>query len=374
MSSSIIKQYQNGVNKVSSKDEYLKIIQSDKVGVRRGKTAAVNHFDRFAVEKLDQVSSDSIVLEMLENPEMTEGLFGLLHDFVQYLDGKISPSTLPIYLFYLRKYLYARGIKIDVRELNDYFKKNNTMKKVLKERKYTIKLSEIQSIINAVDIHHKRLYLTLLSSGIRIGEALKIRKSDIDFSNDRPVITIRSEIAKNSEERITIMSEECHEVCKKLFETLQVNDLVFGSDTCLFESNLTNHELYFARVRERLGLTEQYKSGTHKITLHTFRSFFISKIIKENENLGHYLAGHSVYMKQYERFETEELIEAYIKSEPELTIIDLTRKDNEIKDLKNNNLKYQELNIKIELYQKLILSLGIDPKVLEQKARELSEE
>ena len=71
------------------------------------------------------------------------------------------------------------------------------------------------------------------------------------FQNDRPIITIRSEIVKNGEERITIMSEECHEVCKKLFETLQANDLVFGSDTCLFESNLTNHELYFGRVRER---------------------------------------------------------------------------------------------------------------------------
>ena len=95
----------------------------------------MNHFDRFAVEKLDQVSSDSIVLEMLENPEMTEGLFGLLHDFVQYLDGKISPSTLPIYLFYIRKYLYARGVKIDVQEMNDYFKKNGTMKKILEGEK-----------------------------------------------------------------------------------------------------------------------------------------------------------------------------------------------------------------------------------------------
>ena len=136
----------------------------------------------------------------------------------------------------------------------------------------------------------------------------------------------------------------------------------------------TNENQVFDRLSKRLGLTERYKTGTHKITIHSMRAFFISKMIKVNENFGHALSGHSSYMKQYERLEIHELVEAYIKSEPELTIIDLTRKDDEISKLRNSNTMYNDLSIKYRMLEDLLKSLPIDPKILEQKAREINEE
>jgi len=360
-------------NRVDSQSEYFESIQNDKPGTRLNKTASVNIFNDFIRDRYGHPNAELLIQDMLENPEMVNGVFQVLHEFVQWTHDRISYATLVIYLCWLRKYLHARGVKIDVDDMNEYFSKNGTMKIPLKEKKYATKLHELQSIIGRCNLQEKQLYLVLISSGMRIGEALSIRKNDLNFEYDRVMITIRAEHAKNKEERITFISEEARKICQPLLDSKSGDELIFGSSTCSKTSNVTNHIQKFDRLRKKLGLVDRYKSGTSKITLHSMRAFFISKIVKENENLGHCLAGHSTYMKTYERFEAEELVEAYKKSEPELTILDLTRKDNEIKNLKNNNLRYAELNTKIELYQKLILSLGVDPKVLEQKARELEE-
>ena len=371
---SIIQQKNNTGNSVNSYGSYLESIQDDKPGTRLNKTASVNVFNNFAIEEYNHSSCEIIIQDMLDNPEMTTGVFQVLHEFAVYAQKKISHDTLIIYLCWLRKYLHARGIKIDVDDMNNYFKLNNTMKAPLKELKKPLTLSEMQRILGRSDIKHQRIYTDLISSGIRIGEAMSLKKSDLSFEYERVMITIRAENAKNKEERITFISEEARRLCQPLFDSLGPNDLIFGSKNCSKFNNVTNENQVFDRLRKRLGLTERYKTGTHKITLHSMRAFFISKMIKVNENFGHALSGHSSYMKQYERLEIHELVEAYIKSEPELTIIDLTRKDDEISKLRNSNTMYNDLSIKYRMLEDLLKSLPIDPKILEQKAREINEE
>ena len=266
-----------------------------------------------------------------------------------------------------------RGIKIDREDMNDYFSKHNTLIIPLKEKKYPVKLSELQHILGIIPMKRKQLYLVLISGGLRISEALLMRKKDLNFEYDRVMITIPAINSKNKEERITFISKEAQKICQPLFDSKSDDELIFGTG-CAIHDDVTNHDRYFATTRRKLGYTDKYLSGTSKITPHSFRAFFISKIIKENETLGHYLAGHSVYMKQYERFEVEELIDAYIKSEPELTIFDLTRKDNEITKLKNSDYRVKELENKVQLFHKLILSLGIEPEILMQKVKDLEYE
>jgi integrase len=374
MSLSIVKQEAKKGNRIDSKSAYIQYLQGQKRGLVKAIIAVINNWDAFCQDHYHLPSSEQLVQDMLDHPDETEGIFQILHNWIQWNQNvrKIAPSTISIYLIYLRKYLHMRGIKIDREDMNDYFSKHNTLVIPLKEKKYPTKLSELQNILGIIPMKRKQLYLVLISGGLRISEALLMKKKDLNFEYSRVMITIPAINSKNKEERITFISEEAQKICQSLFDSKSDDELIFGTG-CAIHDDVTNHARYFATTRRKLGYTEKYLSGTSKITLHSFRAFFISKIIKQNETLGHYLAGHSVYMKQYERFEVEELIDAYIKSEPELTIFDLTRKDNEIKDLKNNNLRYAELNAKIELYQKLILSLGVDPQVLEQKARELED-
>jgi integrase len=374
MSSSIIERYQKGGSRTDSKAKYILDIQSDPISTKNSKISALNMFDEFASKKYGEISSDGLVLEMLEKPDMQDGLFGVLHDFIQYLqDGKLSPSSIPVYLYFLRVYLIARGVKIDIPTMNSYFRSHGTIKKGLKERKRAVQLKELQAIINHVPEDKQQLYLVLISSGMRINEALRIKRSDIDLSEKKAIITIRAEIAKTKQERITLISDEALTACQSLFDRLHPTDLVFGSTKTSWKYDVSNHVGYFQRLRVKLGYNEKYKSGTNKITIHTFRSYFISKCGRVDNAFGHYLSGHNAANAEYERYEIEELIELYRKVEPELTILDLERYQDKIKELNNNNLKYQELNIKIELYQKLIKSLPVSAKIVEQKARELKD-
>ncbi len=353
---------------------YIDSIQGDKPGTRTNKISSVNMFNEFVLSEYDGVTSEEIIQDMLDNPEMKNGIFQVLHEFAKYAEKKVSHDTLIIYLCWLRKYLHARGIKVDVDDMNAYFKQNNTIKPVLKELKHPLKLSEIQSIISIADINRQRIYSVLVSSGIRIGEAMSLKKSDLSFEHDRVMITIRAENAKNGEERITFMSQEAQALCQPLFDNKTSDEMIFGNPRITSASRVTNETQLFDRLRKKLGLTDTYKSGTAKITLHSMRSYFVSKITKNNENLGHALAGHSVYMKRYERFEVDELIEAYIKSEPELTIIDLTRKDTEIKNLKNANMQNSQLRIQNKMLEDIIKKLPVSNEIKEQTARSLNDE
>jgi len=375
MSVSIVKQEAKKGKRVDSKGAYLQYLRSQKRGLIKAITAVINNWDVFCQDHYDLLSSDSLVQDMLENPDETEGIFQILHNWVQWNQNvrKIAPSTISNYLIYLRKYLHMRGIKIDRDDMNDYFSKHNTLVIPLKEKKYPVKLSELQHILGIIPMKRKQLYLVLISGGLRISEALLMKKKDLNFEYDRVMITIPAINSKNKEERITFISKEAQKICQPLFDSKSDDELIFGTG-CAIHDDVTNHDRYFATTRRKLGLTDKYLSGTSKITPHSFRAFFISKIIKQNENLGHYLAGHSVYMKQYERFEVEELIEAYIKSEPELTILDLTRKDDEIKNLKNNNLRYSELNIRCKMLEDIIKKLPVSNQIKEQTARSLNDE
>jgi integrase len=372
---SIVKQEARNGTRVDSKSEFIQSLQNQKPGLIKAIIAVINNWDIFCQDHYRLPSSESLVRDMLDNSDETEGIFQILHNWIQWNQNvrKIAPSTISIYLIYLRKYLHLRGIKIDREDMNDYFSKHNTLLAQLKEKKYPVKLSELQHILGIIPMKRKQLYLVLISSGLRISEALLMKKKDLNFDYARVMITIPAINSKNKEERITFISEEARKICQPLFDSKSDDDLIFGTG-CAIHDDVTNHARYFATTRRKLGLIDKYLSGTSKITLHSFRAFFISKIIKQNENLGHYLAGHSVYMKQYERFEVEELIDAYIKSESELTIMDLTRKDNEIAKLKNSDYKVRELENKVQLYHKFILSLGIKPDVLIQKIKDLEYE
>ena len=369
---SIVQKAAKNGNKIDSKLKYLESIKNQKTGTRKAKIASLNNFDYFCSSFYNLPSSEILIQDMLSNIELTDGIFQIIHNWIQWnvKEKKLFPTTISIYLVCLRKYLHQRGVKIDREDLANYFSKNNTLKIPLKEKKYPVKLFQLQEIIGISPLKRKQLYLFLISSGMRISEALLMKKKDVSFEYDRIMVTIPAENSKNREERITFLSEESRKYCQPLFDQKSNDELVFGTGIHI-KDDVVNHAKYFANIRKKLGYFEKYKTGTSKITLHSMRAFFISKIIKQNENLGHYLAGHSVYMKQYERFEIEELIEAYKKSEPELTILDLTRKDDEITRLQNVDFRVRELEHKLDLYHKLVFSFGIDSRLVNRRIKEL---
>ena len=95
----------------------------------------------------------------------------------------------------------------------------------------------------------------------------------------------------------------------------------------------------FNRVLTKVGLDMRYEStGYHKINLYCFRGSFFTKALKvHNDDTAHAMIGHGAYLQQYQRRTDDEKLELFEELEKEVLIFDLTKKDQQIKKLKEAN-------------------------------------
>ena len=337
------------LKKTRSLSTYTDHISTLAEHTQKGKSQTICSFDKFCLEKFHVKTCEPIIQELITEISSANDFstaFDILQDWINWLSKTRQPNSVETAWVHLHDYLYYRGIKIDSKEV----KYNLKFPKIHKRSPYPLKLSEIQNIINTSK-RKKGIYLALISSGMRIGETLQVRKKDLDFSRSRIMIRIPAEITKAKESRITFLSKEAEDNNKHVF-SLAPNDLVWGkSENWLNNTNLEGRSLY--RLLENLGMDEKYPSGINKITLHSFRAYFVTKGNKVEANFGHALAGHGFYMKQYDRYSEDELEELYMKLEKEISVFDLSKKENEIQKLKRENQQLQKLIIEYEKHAEL---------------------
>jgi len=71
---------------------------------------------------------------------------------------------------------------------------------------------QLRKILMHMPVHGKALYLVLVSSGMRIGEALQVKLDDVDSDHDPPEVNIRRGYTKSGRPRITFISSEAKEL------------------------------------------------------------------------------------------------------------------------------------------------------------------
>nr|NIM44154.1 tyrosine-type recombinase/integrase [Nitrososphaeria archaeon]NIN53610.1 tyrosine-type recombinase/integrase [Nitrososphaeria archaeon]NIQ34131.1 tyrosine-type recombinase/integrase [Nitrososphaeria archaeon] len=78
-----------------------------------------------------------------------------------------------------------------------------------------------------MDVKGKALFLILLSSGMRIGECLKLKLDDVDLDREYsvenevitvPTIEIQGEYTKTGNPRVTFISNETKEIINEWFK------------------------------------------------------------------------------------------------------------------------------------------------------------
>ncbi len=94
-------------------------------------------------------------------------------------------------------------------------------------------------------IQGKALYLTLVSSGMRIGEALQLRLSDIELERDPPIIRLRAEYTKTGNRRIAFISDEAKDA---MIAWLKVREDYIRSSK---DRNIGLRKLYLASSGEK---------------------------------------------------------------------------------------------------------------------------
>ncbi|MGI0010108.1 MAG: tyrosine-type recombinase/integrase, partial [Nitrosopumilaceae archaeon] len=239
----------------------------------------------------------------------------------------------------LNGFLHYMGIKITKEDVRI----NLSFPKVIKEEPHPLQLEEVQKILEYTNGKKKGLYLSLLSSGMRIGEAVQLRKKDFDLSKERIKIRIPAKMTKTRTGRTTFISKEAAAFVRIKLRTLNDEDLVFGSSE-IVENARMNEIVTFERILQKAGLNQKYEGiNRRKITLHSFRAYFFTKAARtHDENYAHKLTGHGGYLPQYDRLTDDEKLDLYIQLEPDLLIYDHSRKAAEIEKLQREKSELEK--------------------------------
>jgi len=239
----------------------------------------------------------------------------------------------------VRKYLFYRGSPLTKDDVQEHIEMPRKAEKDLRG----LKIDEIQTILNSLTYPDKVLFMCQISSGMRIGEIVQLRKKHLILDTERIMVKIPTTIAKFHKARTTFFSKETASVLKPILKKLDDDDLIFTKNTNVKSVESCKGQT-LARHLEPLGLNQKYEdSGNNQITTHSFRAYFITKISRHDENLAKLLAGEKGYLLQYDRMSDEEKLENYMDFEKDLLIFDLVRKDEEIKKLRIANTEIAEM-------------------------------
>ena len=296
--------------------------------------SALSQLDRFSIERF-QVSSLQL-FEDLGKEKNEDKTFFVFNQFITWLQEEHPEIMIPFGNANCQrvfKPLHSRTIKNYIKALKNILE--DCFGLVLNDRQFKRKVrfpqiedfdpepltkEELKWIIEYATRSKRVLYMTLKDSGMRIGEAISIRKKDIDFTKDPVEIHISAKITKTKKARITYITRETKSMLQDFVSEKQDNDLVFATNTNL-RSAFFNEEQYWSTLREKIGVKhpqflETYESnGRHKKNLHSMRAFTATQCANAvNEDFGHGIIGHKKYLGQYIRNQ-DKMPELYKRAE-----------------------------------------------------------
>ena len=131
-----------------------------------------------------------------------------LKTFFVSLKGK-PPKSVDICLTAVRVFLMENGVEFPVAFWRRLKGRRRGSRALMLDK--VPSNAELRRILSHMDVKGKSLFLVLASSGMRIGEALRLKVEDVDLTSDPPKINIRGEYTKTGNPRIAFISFEARE-------------------------------------------------------------------------------------------------------------------------------------------------------------------
>ena len=332
-----------------TKETYLSKISNQASGSQKGVLLSIGNFENFCMQ---QYGKANIIPDLLESTEVER--FDTLQLWVNYMNntptkntGKpLEPATVKMYFSRVKVYLHYMGIKLDVQDV----KHELSFKRVPQEEKYGLTLDDINKILDGIYYSMKVQLMCQLSSLMRIGELVQIRKKHLVLDNENIIVKLPSEIAKLKKARTTFFSKEASDLLRPKLKTLSANDLVFGSNEnhLLAEQNAGQ---ILRRHLKRIGMDMKNSKDLNEINTHSFRAYGITKLSRYDSNFAKRLAGQKGYLDQYDRLSQDEKLELYEKYEHELTIDQRKRDKMIIAKLENEVASSSDKDERIEILE-----------------------
>lgn len=301
------------------KDErsFEKKIQTKAINTQKNIYSAIRNFERFCKEKYDKSMDETIAEYQIVDIDI---VYLSLQEWINWNSHKgIYPNSIPTIFSYLKKYFRHFKIKITKEDIAEQL----SFPHIIDEEKHPLTKDEIKKIFNVSNRNNSLKILAQISSGLRRGEMLRLRKKDLDVTQDRIMVNVPASITKTKKSRVTFFSKEVSALLLTRLEVLNDDDRVFSKG--FSTTNVSNHyQMILLEYLKRANLDQKYESGRHKITTHSFRAYFITKISRHDPNLAKLFAGQdqSRDLLMYDRLTSSEKLEKYIEFESDLLIYD----------------------------------------------------
>jgi len=266
-----------------------------------------------------------------------------------------SPTTVRQYLNILKNFIeYLRSEEFPRRFIKDLLRRRKGTRPITDDRAPTTE--ELRSILSHLDLKGTALVLSLVSSGMRVGEALKINISDLDLDKNPVEVSIRAEYTKTGNKRLTFLSQEAKE---HILQWLRVRESYMESshkrnygiprnnseDMRLFPFSESTARTMWNLALDKAGLGEKDPTTKYrKIRVHSLRKLFKTQLSMV-EGAGEMPDGLLGHIDAYLRYSPQEYREFYLRAEYTVTIFggadlkELAETQSEIRNLKDMTLE-----------------------------------
>jgi len=283
-----------------------------------------------------------------------------------------APKSRRLRVSVLRVFLLENGVELPAlfwRRLRDRIKGSRAL---TMDRPPTTE--ELRKILNLMDIKGKALFLVLASSGMRIGEALKLRVEDFELDKDPARINIRGAYTKTGNSRVAFISSEAKEAVEQWLR-IRGDYLKQASgrswkynkpleDPRMFPFDTPTAYTMWKNALDKAGLIQK-DSQTNRLILHPhcLRKFFRSKLAQVIPvDIVEALMGHeNNLVEAYRKYSQEDLADFYKKGEHTLLVF------GNGKDLAKLKAEVEEKNKQL---QQIINSLVSENLTLKQEIQE----
>lgn len=238
-----------------------------------------------------------------------------------------------------------------------------------------ITCDHLRAILPHLPIRDRAIALTMLASGGRIGEVLKLRLADVDLEGVPATVTFRAETTKTRERRVSFLTPEAADAVRawvagrntylpesvnrnRGLVTRGVSKPKRADDARLFPCDRHTFDNHWARALALAGLLRRCEvTGRVTRVPHGLRKRFRTALgAAAGPDLPEILMGHQGYLSTYRQWTQAELAEAYAEHSHVLCIAggggDLARRLAEqqatMDQMKSDNATLQERLAKLE--------------------------
>jgi integrase len=209
--------------------------------------------------------------------------------------------------------------------------------------------SELRTICEHLPLNARAMVLTMASSGMRIGETLKLEVDDLNLKTDPARIVIPYNVTKNKKGRTVLITPEAKELLQRWLpqrekyimqaktrsKGLPHANVDIGSKR-VFPFTTEQFAFYWKKALRKASLIERDKTTARwKIHAHGLRKYFRARGNWTNFEVAEFLMGHlsslkETYAKYKENFDSK-VVPEYVNAMPGLMVFENGEKIRELK-------------------------------------------